>query len=191
MEVFIEARKQEKIRYLGFSAHSEEVALVAMERFDFDSILFPIDFATFYKGNFGPKVIATAKSKGVARLALKSLARQQWPQGDPSRKEYPKCWYQPLTEREEARMASGWEERSPFLLLQTVLQFLLSALQVSSPNSLPAVAGLGAALGWLLLGGLGGGVGRRWQLPRKPRAGCHTSALENCYSIHMKSTILM
>jgi len=104
MEVFIEARKQGQIRYLGFSAHSEEAALTAMERYDFDSILFPINFATFYKGNFGPKVIAAAKSKGVARLALKSLARQQWPKGDPSRKEYPKCWYQPLTEREEVRL---------------------------------------------------------------------------------------
>ena len=104
MEVFIEARKQGQVRYLGFSAHSEEAALATMERFDFDSILFPINFATYYKGNFGPKVIAAAKSKGVARLALKSLARQRWPQDDPSRKEYPKCWYQPLTEREEARL---------------------------------------------------------------------------------------
>ena len=76
-----------------------------MERYDFDSILFPINFATFYKGNFGRKVIAAAKSKGLAILALKSLARQQWPQGDSSRKEYPKCWYQPLTKREEARLA--------------------------------------------------------------------------------------
>ncbi|MHC4727106.1 MAG: aldo/keto reductase [Planctomycetota bacterium] len=104
MEVFIEARKHGRIRYLGFSAHSEQAALAAMERFDFDSILFPINFATFYKGNFGPRVIATAKSKGVARLALKSMARQRWSKSDPSRKEYPKCWYQPLSEREEARL---------------------------------------------------------------------------------------
>jgi len=104
MEVFIAAKKQGQVRYLGFSAHSEEAALAAMERYDFDSILFPINFATFYKGSFGPKVIAAAKSKGVARLALKALARQRWPQGDPSRKEYPKCWYQPLTEWEEARL---------------------------------------------------------------------------------------
>ena len=104
MGVFIEARRQGQIRYLGFSAHSEEAALAAMEQFDFNSILFPINFATFYKGNFGPKVIAAAKSKGLAILALKSLARQRWPQNDPSHKEYPKCWYQPLTEREEARL---------------------------------------------------------------------------------------
>ena len=104
MDVFVEAKKQGQIRYLGFSAHSEEAALAAMERFDFDSTLFPINFATFYKGNFGQKVIAKAKSKGIAILALKSLARQQWPQGDPSRKKYPKCWYQPLTEKEQARL---------------------------------------------------------------------------------------
>jgi aryl-alcohol dehydrogenase-like predicted oxidoreductase len=104
MEVFIEAKKQGQVRYLGFSAHSEEAALAAMDRYDFDSILFPVNFATFYKGSFGPKVIAAAKSKAMAILALKAMARQRWPEGDPSRKEYPKCWYQPLVERQEARL---------------------------------------------------------------------------------------
>lgn len=104
MEVFIEAKKQGQVRYLGFSAHSEEAALSAMERYDFDSILFPVNFATFYKGGFGPKVIDAAKSRGMAILALKALARQRWPKGDPSRKEYPKCWYQPLSEWNQAKL---------------------------------------------------------------------------------------
>jgi aryl-alcohol dehydrogenase-like predicted oxidoreductase len=104
MEVFIEAKKQGQIRYLGFSAHSEEAALAAMERYEFDSVLFPINFAAYYKGDFGPKVIGAAKSKGLARLALKALARQRWPRNDPSRKKYRKCWYQPLSERREARL---------------------------------------------------------------------------------------
>jgi aryl-alcohol dehydrogenase-like predicted oxidoreductase len=104
METFIEAKKQGKVRYLGFSAHSEEAALTAMNRYDFDSILFPINFATFYKGNFGAKVIAAAKSRGMAILALKALARQRWPRNNPLRKKYSKCWYQPLTEQKEARM---------------------------------------------------------------------------------------
>ncbi len=105
MEVFLEAKKQGRIRYLGFSAHSEQAALAAMDRYDFDSVLLPINFAAFYKGNFGPKVITAAKSKGMAILALKSLARQQWPEDDPLRKQYPKCWYQPVTGRENARLA--------------------------------------------------------------------------------------
>jgi aryl-alcohol dehydrogenase-like predicted oxidoreductase len=104
METFLEARKQGQIRYLGFSAHSEEAALAAMDRYDFDSILFPINFATFYEGNFGPRVLEAAKSKGVARLALKAMARQKWAKGDPARKQYPKCWYQPLTDRSEAKL---------------------------------------------------------------------------------------
>jgi aryl-alcohol dehydrogenase-like predicted oxidoreductase len=104
MEVFIEAKKQGQVHHLGFSAHSEQAALAAMERYDFDSMLFPINFATYYKGNFGQRVIAAAKSRGVARLALKALARQKWPQDDPTRKEYGKCWYQPLTARQEARL---------------------------------------------------------------------------------------
>jgi len=105
MQVLLEAKKQGRIRYLGFSAHSEQAALTAMDRYDFDSVLLPINFATVYKGDFGPRVIAAAKSKGMAILALKSLARQQWPEDDSSQKQYPKCWYQPLTEREDARLA--------------------------------------------------------------------------------------
>ena len=104
IEVFLEAKKQGRIRYIGFSAHSEEAALAAMDRYDFDSVLLPINFVTFYKGDFGPRVIAAAKSKGMAILALKSMARQQWPEVDPLCKQYPKCWYQPLTEREDARL---------------------------------------------------------------------------------------
>jgi aryl-alcohol dehydrogenase-like predicted oxidoreductase len=105
MEVFLEAKKQGQVRHLGFSAHSEEAALAAMERYDFDSILFPINFATFYEGDFGPRVIEAAKSKGVARLALKAMARQKWPPDDPLRPQYAKCWYQPLTDRTEAKLA--------------------------------------------------------------------------------------
>lgn len=113
MEVFIEARKHGQIRHLGFSAHSEEAALAAMERFDFDSVLFPVNFATFYKGSFGPKVIAAAKSKGMAILALKALARQRWPEDDSSRKKYSKCWYQPLTEHDEARLGLSFTLSQP------------------------------------------------------------------------------
>ena len=105
MEVFIQAKKEGRVRFLGFSAHSEEAALAAMDRYDFDSALFPINFACYYKGNFGPRIIETARSRGVARLALKALARQRWPKDDPNRKKYSKCWYQPLTDPHEAELA--------------------------------------------------------------------------------------
>jgi aryl-alcohol dehydrogenase-like predicted oxidoreductase len=105
MELFLAAKKDGRVRHLGFSAHSEEAALIAMDRYDFDSVLFPVNFACFYKGGFGPQIMGKAEAKGVARLALKSMARQVWPKDAPDRGNYSKCWYQPLTDRREAELA--------------------------------------------------------------------------------------
>ena len=105
MEVLIAAKRSGRARHLGFSAHSVEAALAAMDRYDFDSILLPINFATFYAGNFGPTVLAKAKEKGLSVLALKAMARQKWPDDAPERQQYPKCWYQPLTDPKEQELA--------------------------------------------------------------------------------------
>ena len=104
IEAFEEAKKQGLISYIGFSAHSVEAALAAMDRFDFDSILFPINFGLYYKENFGPQVVEKAKEKGVARLALKAMAKGKWPQ-NADRSEFPNCWYQPVSDPRMADMA--------------------------------------------------------------------------------------
>src|ERR1041385_2906362 len=76
-----------------------------MDRYDFDSILFPVNFPNYFTGNFSPVVIERAQAKGMTILALKMLCRQQWEEGDPDRQRYPKCWYQPVTDRHEAELA--------------------------------------------------------------------------------------
>jgi predicted aldo/keto reductase-like oxidoreductase len=101
METFVQARKEGKVHFLGFSAHSVEAALLAMKQFDFDTILFPVNFVCFLKGNFGPQIIALAEEKKMGILALKALARQPWPD-ETKRKDWPKCWYQPILDPEEA-----------------------------------------------------------------------------------------
>jgi len=98
IETFIRAREEGKVRFIGFSAHSTEAALAMMDRFDFDSILFPINFVCYGQGGFGPQVVQRAKEKGVARLALKAMAHGPWPEG--AERKYPKCWYLPLDDRE-------------------------------------------------------------------------------------------
>ena len=100
---FLKARDAGRIRYIGFSAHSEEAALAMMERFEFDSILFPFNVVCYTQGKFGPKVLERAKTKGVARLALKALAYSPWPSG--AERTHPKCWYQPITDSELASQA--------------------------------------------------------------------------------------
>ena len=115
MDLLIEAKKVGRVRYIGFSAHSVEAAMAAMGRYTFDSILFPINFATYYKGNFGPAVIERAQQKGVALLALKALARQKWPHDDPQRDRFRKCWYQPLTDAKEAELGLRWTLSQPVI----------------------------------------------------------------------------
>lgn len=103
IEAFVEAREAGVVRYLGFSAHSEEAALALLNRFDFDSILFPINWVCWYRSNFGPRVVDAALKKGVAILALKALAKRKWEEGEARR--WPKCWYAPVDTAEEASLA--------------------------------------------------------------------------------------
>lgn len=103
METFLEARNEGKIRFIGFSAHSVEAAMAMMDRFDFDTILFPFNYATWNAGNFGPQVLARAKEKKIGILALKAMAKGVWPEGADRRK-YPKCWYEPLTTPKDIKM---------------------------------------------------------------------------------------
>ncbi len=95
MEVFHKAQRDGKIRYVGFSAHSEEAALLAMEKYDFDTILMPINYATWLQGNFAHKAVAKAKERNMGILALKGLAGGRIQEGD--EKMYDKCWYHPIS----------------------------------------------------------------------------------------------
>jgi len=103
IETFIEAREQGLTKYIGFSAHSAETALELMDRFDFDTVLFPLNWVNFFNANFGPQVIAKAKNKNMGILALKTMARTPWPEG--KERTHPKCWYQPVTDPVESELA--------------------------------------------------------------------------------------
>lgn len=102
-ETFLLAKKQGKIKYIGFSAHSAEAALAMLDRFQFDSILFPINFICCEKGGFGPQVIERAKELDVALLAIKAMAHGPWRKTD--KRKYPNCWYRPIENKELARQA--------------------------------------------------------------------------------------
>ena len=87
--------------------------MAAMNRFDFDSILYPVNFAAHLQGTFDQEVIKTARQKDMAVLALKMFARQRAPKKDPVRQQYPKCWYQPITDPDEARLAMAFTLSQP------------------------------------------------------------------------------
>lgn len=100
MEVLLDARERGVIKHIGFSAHSDAAALALMDRFDFDSVLFPINWVCWHQGGFGPSTVQRATEKGMGILALKALARRPWKDGEARR--WPKCWYSPAESFEEA-----------------------------------------------------------------------------------------
>jgi aryl-alcohol dehydrogenase-like predicted oxidoreductase len=114
METFQAARQAGKIRFIGFSAHSVETALAALERFDFDTILFPTNFVLFSQANFGPQVLARAREKGMGILALKAMAKTAWPKSiKQEERPNPKCWYEPTALPGEATLALRWTLSQP------------------------------------------------------------------------------
>jgi len=109
METFQAARQAGKIRFMGFSAHSVENALAMLDHYNFDTILFPINFVLFSQANFGPQVLARARQKGMGILALKAMAKTVWAKDlKESDRPQPKCWYQPAALPEEASLALRW-----------------------------------------------------------------------------------
>ena len=103
LETFVEAQEQGLVRYLGFSAHSEEAVVALLDRFEFDSILFPFNWACWHQGHFGPRALEKAQEEGVGILALKSLAKRKWKEGE--ERKWPKCWYAPVDTFEEVSLA--------------------------------------------------------------------------------------
>ena len=77
IEAFLEAREQGLIRFIGFSAHSEEAALALLDRFAFASVLFPFNWVCWHQGRFGPRVLQKARELGVGVLGLKALAKRK------------------------------------------------------------------------------------------------------------------
>jgi aryl-alcohol dehydrogenase-like predicted oxidoreductase len=113
METMEAARKEGKIRYIGFSVHSAETALAAMDRYNFDTVLFPVNFVLFSQANFGPQILKRAQEKGMGILALKGMAKTTWSADLKQNHPEPKCWYQPAAYPDEATMGLRWTLSHP------------------------------------------------------------------------------
>jgi aryl-alcohol dehydrogenase-like predicted oxidoreductase len=103
IEAFLKAKEEGLIRYIGFSAHSEEAALAMLEKFDFDTVLFPLNWASWLGEGFGKKLYSKARERNMGILAIKALAKRRLEEGEEKR--WKKCWYHPVDDFEEASMA--------------------------------------------------------------------------------------
>ena len=108
METMEAAKKEGKIRYIGFSVHSQETAVAAMDRYHFDTVLFPVNFVLFSQAKFGPQILKKAQEKGMGILALKGMAKTTWSADQKKNHPEPKCWYQPAAYPNEAALGLRW-----------------------------------------------------------------------------------
>jgi len=108
METMEAAKKEGKIRFIGFSVHSAETALAAMDRYHFDTVLFPVNWVLFTQANFGPQILQRAQEKKMGILALKGMAKTVWTADQRQNHPQPKCWYQPAGFPDEASLGLRW-----------------------------------------------------------------------------------
>ncbi len=104
LEAILEAKEKGLVRYIGFSAHSEEYALKLMKLYDFDTVMFPINWNYWINYQQREAVINKARETNKGILAIKALAQRRWKENE-ERDGY-KNWYKPLFDNDElARLA--------------------------------------------------------------------------------------
>jgi aryl-alcohol dehydrogenase-like predicted oxidoreductase len=139
LEALVEARTQGLVRFIGVTGHGSQVAAMhrrSLERFAFDSVLFPYNFTMLEIGQYGADVEALLKvcrERGVATQTIKSVARRRWSNGDG-----PKfSWYEPLRDRDAIRRSVHFVLSRPGLFLNTssdatILRDILDAASVKA-----------------------------------------------------------
>ncbi|MHC4518738.1 MAG: aldo/keto reductase, partial [Planctomycetota bacterium] len=110
VETFLEAKKEGKIRYFGFSAHTTKGALALLKGFDFDTVMFPINFVDYFRMGFGKPVIELASQQGAGILAIKAMSKGAWPK-DATRTR--KWWYRATETLEEVDLATRFALTHP------------------------------------------------------------------------------
>jgi len=99
LEAILEAKEEGLVKYIGFSAHSEEFALKLIELHDFDTVMFPINWNYWIKYHQGEAVIKKARETNKGILAIKALAQRRWKDSD--EKFGYDTWYKPLFDNDK------------------------------------------------------------------------------------------
>jgi aryl-alcohol dehydrogenase-like predicted oxidoreductase len=110
LETFLKAKEEGKIKWIGFSAHTTKAALEALKGFQFDTVMFPINFVEYYTRDFGKDVLALASQKGAAVVAIKPLSWGTWPKGQTRTREW---WYRTVEEQADVGLAMRFTLSQP------------------------------------------------------------------------------
>jgi aryl-alcohol dehydrogenase-like predicted oxidoreductase len=103
LEAFVQARQEGLTKFLGITGHgvnAPQIYLEALRRFDFDSILFPLNFVQM--GNpeyrkYAEELIAECRAKDVGTMVIKTITKAPWGE----RQHTATTWYEPFDKMDE------------------------------------------------------------------------------------------
>jgi aryl-alcohol dehydrogenase-like predicted oxidoreductase len=107
LEAALEARKQGLTKSIGITGHGKDapaIYLEALKRFDFDTVLFPLNFIQLIQPDYrrnAEALIETCRKKDVGTMVIKSITRDPW--GD--RAHTATTWYEPFNKMDEIQQA--------------------------------------------------------------------------------------
>ena len=118
----VEARDAGLVSFIGVTGHGAQAPRQhrrSLERFPFDSVLFPYN-VTQMRGQYAAEaesLIALCESRGVAMQTIKAITLGPWRRERPAT---PATWYEPLTDPDDIALAVRWVLARPGLFLNTV-----------------------------------------------------------------------
>ncbi|HSJ55179.1 MAG TPA: aldo/keto reductase, partial [Anaerolineae bacterium] len=98
LEAIVDARREGLTRYIGITSHGMEAPAIIMEafdRFDMDSILFPVNGKMWADDEYrrgAEALLQRAAERDVGSMAIKAVARGPWN----GREQRYNTWYEPL-----------------------------------------------------------------------------------------------
>ncbi|MGE5373563.1 MAG: aldo/keto reductase [Bacteroidota bacterium] len=100
LEAFEEARREGLFKYIGITGHginAPEIYLEALRRFDFDSVLFPLNFVQMGNPDYhrhAKELISVCRARDVGTMVIKSITKAPWGE----REHTAATWYEPFDE---------------------------------------------------------------------------------------------
>ncbi|MEO8357391.1 MAG: aldo/keto reductase [Chloroflexota bacterium] len=107
LEAFEEARQEGLINFIGITGHgaeTPEIYLEALRRFDFDSVLFPLNFVQMANPEYrrhAKELISVCRAKDVGTMVIKTITRGPWG----GKKHTATTWYEPFDQMDEIQQA--------------------------------------------------------------------------------------
>ena len=98
LEAVLEAKEQGLVRHIGITGHRPFVQIEALNRFDFDTLLFPVNSVlAAHRDDFNDftLLLEIARQKNVGTIGIKAVAKRPW---EKSFHVY-RTWYEPFDEQ--------------------------------------------------------------------------------------------